>query len=205
LFNRLTDADSFEENLLFATLDPLTKKLTLRGGYTVLLTDTVGFIQDLPTTLVAAFRSTLEEVKEADLILHVVDSSNPDYFNHEETVYELLDELKVTGIPIITVYNKQDIVHPNFVPSSKTESIMISAFREADLIRLRQMIEETVVKLMKPYYALIPSNEGKLLAQLKSDTILRELRYDEQTGMYECHGYILANHALNGQLKPYQK
>jgi GTPase len=67
------------------------------------------------------------------------------------------------------------------------------------------MIEETVVKLMKPYYALIPSNEGKLLAQLKSDTILRELRYDEQTGMYECHGYILANHALNGQLKPYQK
>jgi GTP-binding protein HflX len=205
LFNRLTDADSFEENLLFATLDPLTKKLTLPGGYTVLLTDTVGFIQDLPTTLVAAFRSTLEEVKEADLILHVVDSSNPDYFNHEETVYELLDELKVTGIPIITVYNKQDIVHPNFVPSSKTESIMISAFREADLMRLRQKIEETVVKLMKPYYALIPSYEGKLLAQLKSETILRKLRYDEQTGMYECHGYILANHALNGQLKLYQK
>jgi GTPase len=205
LFNRLTDADSFEENLLFATLDPLTKKMTLPGGYTVLLTDTVGFIQDLPTTLVAAFRSTLEEVREADLILHIVDSSNPDYFNHEETVYELLDELKITGIPIITVYNKLDAVYPGFVPSSKTESIMISAFQEADLMKLRHTIEETVVKLMNQYHALIPSHEGKLLAQLKSDTILREWRYDEETGMYECQGYILANHPLNGQLGQYQK
>jgi GTPase len=205
LFNRLTDADAFEENLLFATLDPLTKKLTLPSGYTALLTDTVGFIQDLPTTLVAAFRSTLEEVKEADLILHVVDSSNPDYFQHEQTVYDLLDELKVTDIPIITVYNKQDAVHPNFVPSAKTDHIMVSAFRCDDLKRLRQMIEETVMKLMQLYHVYIPSYEGKLLSQLKTDTILRTLRYDEQTGMYECSGSILANHSLNGQLRKYQK
>src|SRR5690606_9949760 len=70
LFNRLTEADSFEENLLFATLDPMTRRMILPGGITTLLTDTVGFIQDLPTSLIAAFRSTLEEVKEADLILH---------------------------------------------------------------------------------------------------------------------------------------
>jgi GTPase len=205
LFNRLTDADAFEENLLFATLDPLTKKLTLPSGYTALLTDTVGFIQDLPTTLVAAFRSTLEEVKEADLILHVVDSSNPDYFQHEQTVYDLLDELKVTDIPIITVYNKQDVVHPDFVPSAKTENIMVSAFRCDDLKRLCHMIEETVMKLMQPYHVYVPSYEGKLLSQLKTDTILRTLRYDEQTGMYECSGSILANHSLNGQLRKYQK
>ena len=75
LFNRLTEADTFEENLLFATLDPTTRKMPLPSGYTVLLTDTVGFIQDLPTSLIAAFRSTLEEAGEADVILHVVDSA----------------------------------------------------------------------------------------------------------------------------------
>ena len=84
IFNRLTEAGIFEENQLFATLDPTTRQYTLPSGLTALLTDTVGFIQDLPTTLVAAFRSTLEEVTEADLVLHVVDSSNPDYNNHEK-------------------------------------------------------------------------------------------------------------------------
>ena len=96
LFNRLTEASAFEENLLFATLDPLTRKAILPSGFTVLMTDTVGFIQDLPTSLIAAFRSTLEEVKEADLLLHVVDSSNPDYFNHQTTVENLLQDLEVT-------------------------------------------------------------------------------------------------------------
>ena len=90
LFNRLTEASSFEENQLFATLDPMTRKCILPSGFTILMTDTVGFIQDLPTSLIAAFRSTLEEVKEADLILQVVDSSNPDYFQHESTVNQLL-------------------------------------------------------------------------------------------------------------------
>jgi GTP-binding protein HflX len=204
LFNRLTDADSFEENLLFATLDPLTRKLTLPSGYTALLTDTVGFIQDLPTTLVAAFRSTLEEVKEADLILHVVDSSNPDYYHHEQTVYELLEELDVSSIPVITVYNKCDIVHPDFVPSAKTASITMSSLNSNDVQQLRQFIEKTMIELMDHYHVFIPTFEGKLLAQLKSETILRELRYDE-SGMYECKGYILPTHPLNGQLRIYQK
>ena len=85
LFNRLTEADTFEENLLFATLDPTTRKMPLPSGYTVLLTDTVGFIQDLPTSLIAAFRSTLEEAGEADVILHVVDSADPNYVGHENS------------------------------------------------------------------------------------------------------------------------
>jgi GTP-binding protein HflX len=205
LFNRLTDADSLEENLLFATLDPLTRKITLPSGYTALLTDTVGFIQDLPTTLVAAFRSTLEEVKEADLILHVVDSSNPDYYNHEKTVYELLDELGVSTVPIVTIYNKRDIAHRNFVPSTKTEAIIISAFNEHDLHRLRQFIEETMIKQMVHYHVWIPSNEGRLLAQLKAETILRELHYNVESGMYECKGYMMPKHPLYGQLRQYQK
>ncbi|HDR8355466.1 TPA: GTPase HflX, partial [Bacillus cereus] len=95
LFNRLTEANTFEENLLFATLDPTTRKMPLPSGYTVLLTDTVGFIQDLPTSLIAAFRSTLEEAGEADVILHVVDSADPNYIGHEKTVKRLLSELEI--------------------------------------------------------------------------------------------------------------
>src|SRR3954471_4930621 len=117
LFNRLSEADSFEENQLFATLDPMTRKLILPSGFQTLITDTVGFIQDLPTALIAAFRSTLEEVKEADLLLHVVDTSNPDYFQHEQTVDQLLEELETSHIQQLTVYNKKDIQHPDFVPS----------------------------------------------------------------------------------------
>ena len=129
LFNRLTEAASFEENQLFATLDPMTRKCILPSGFTILMTDTVGFIQDLPTCLIAAFRSTLEEVKEADLILHVVDSSNPDYFHHEKTVNKLLAELEADQIPQLTVYNKRDAKLIDFVPSTKNKSIQISALK----------------------------------------------------------------------------
>lgn len=119
LFNRLTEADTFEENLLFATLDPTTRKMPLPSGYTVLLTDTVGFIQDLPTSLIAAFRSTLEEAGEADVILHVVDSADPNYIGHEQTVKQLLSDLEINHIPIITLYNKKDELHQNFYPISE--------------------------------------------------------------------------------------
>ena len=81
--------------------------MPLPSGYTVLLTDTVGFIQDLPTSLIAAFRSTLEEAGEADVILHVVDSADPNYIGHEKTVKQLLSELEINHIPIITLYNKK--------------------------------------------------------------------------------------------------
>src|SRR5699024_8326371 len=93
LFNRLTQSESLEENQLFATLDPLTRKIRLPSGFQPLITDTVGFLQELPTTLIAAFRSTLEEVTEADFILHVVDASHPDIEQHQETVIDLLNEL----------------------------------------------------------------------------------------------------------------
>src|SRR5690606_17572481 len=112
IFNRLSEADSYEENQLFATLDPMTRKLILPSGFITLVTDTVGFIQELPTTLIAAFRSTLEEVKEADRLLHVVDMSNPDYYQHEQTVNKLIEDLENDKIPQLTVYNKRDLKHP---------------------------------------------------------------------------------------------
>jgi len=204
LFNRLTAADSLEENLLFATLDPLTRKCVLPCGYTVLLTDTVGFIQDLPTTLVAAFRSTLEEVKEADLLLHVVDSSHPDYAEHERTVSRLLAELGASAIPAVTVYNKSDRKTPEFLPTT-TDAIVMSALSAADVDRLRRFVEEAVKRQMSRYDVSIPSGEGKLLAQLKTDTILQEWHYHEQGGTYECQGYVLPTHPLYGELQSFQR
>ena len=204
IFNRLTAADSFEENLLFATLDPLTRKCVLPCGYTVLLTDTVGFIQDLPTTLVAAFRSTLEEVKEADLLLHVVDSSHPDYAEHERTVSRLLAELGASSIPAVTVYNKSDRQTLEFLPTT-TDAIVMSALSAADVDRLRRFIEEAVKRQMVHYDVSIPSGEGKLLAQLKSDTILHEWHYNEQGGTYDCQGYVLPAHPLYGELQSFQR
>jgi len=203
LFNRLTEAGTLEENQLFATLDPMTRKLILPSGFQTLLTDTVGFIQDLPTTLIAAFRSTLEEVREADILLHVVDSSNPDYFQHEETVNRLLSELEIENVPQITVYNKKDIQHRDFVPTSKTKVIQISSFNEFDRNELKRLIEETALELMSFYDVEIPSSEGKLLSQLKNETILRTLSFHEEKQLYKCSGYFLADHQIAGQLNKY--
>lgn len=203
LFNRLTEADSFEENQLFATLDPMTRKVILPSGFGALITDTVGFIQDLPTTLIAAFRSTLEEVREADFILHVVDMSSEDYFQHEQTVHKLLEDLEVQQIPQLTVYNKRDIQHYNFVPTAKTESIQISAFDEEDRQLLLQKIEKMVLQMMEYYHVEVPSTEGKLLVQLKNETILRELNFHEEKQVYVCKGYSLVDHSIFGQIKKY--
>jgi len=108
LLNKLTGADILAEDKLFATLDPTTRGLKLSGGQEVLLTDTVGFIRKLPHHLVEAFKSTLEEAKYADIILHVVDSSNPQMDEQMHTVYETLRKLEVGDKPVITVFNKQD-------------------------------------------------------------------------------------------------
>ncbi|WP_066068917.1 GTPase HflX [Neobacillus soli] len=204
LFNRLSEAESYEENQLFATLDPMTRKLILPSGFLSLVTDTVGFIQDLPTTLIAAFRSTLEEVKEADLILHVVDMSNPDYFHHEKTVNKLLEDLDIKEIPQLTVYNKKDIQHPDFVPTADTPTAFISAFDKDDRQALKEKMEKLVMEMMDPYEVQVPSTEGKLLSQLKNETILRELSFDEESQLYQCRGFSLEDHQITGQLQKFK-
>ncbi|WP_141433499.1 GTPase HflX [Bacillus sp. 03113] len=203
LFNRLTEAESYEENQLFATLDPMTRKIHLPSGFTALLTDTVGFIQDLPTTLVAAFRSTLEEVKEADLLLHLVDMSNPDYFQHEETVQSLLIDLDIHSTPQLTVYNKRDKQHPSFVPTSTAENIFISALEQTDQEKLKQKVESMIIELNDFYHIEVPASEGKLLSRLKNETILQELSFDETKQIYICKGYALENHSLWGHINYY--
>ncbi|MGA5687656.1 GTPase HflX [Cytobacillus pseudoceanisediminis] len=203
IFNRLSEADSYEENQLFATLDPMTRKLILPSGFITLVTDTVGFIQDLPTTLIAAFRSTLEEVNEADLLLHVVDMSNPDYYQHEQTVNKLIEDLENDKIPQLTVYNKRDLRHPDFVPTARTETIQISAYEEDDRNELKRKIEQMILGMMKHYHVEVPSTEGKLLSQLKNETILRELTFNEDNELYVCKGYYLEDHQISGPLMKY--
>lgn len=109
LLNFLTNAGVIEEDKLFATLDPTTRSLTLPSGQQILLTDTVGFVRKLPHHLIDAFRSTLEEAKYADIILHVVDASNPDCYKHMHVVYETLRNLGVEDKKVVTIFNKQDI------------------------------------------------------------------------------------------------
>src|SRR5512140_3364935 len=108
LLNRLSNSNVYVADQLFATLDPTTRKVELPGSYEVLFTDTVGFIQKLPTTLIAAFRATLEEIAEADLLLHVVDISHPNAMNQAQAVEETLQEIGAGDIPSVTVLNKID-------------------------------------------------------------------------------------------------
>ncbi len=113
LLNRLADADVLVQDQLFATLDPTTRRVSLAGGKQVLVTDTVGFIQKLPTQLVAAFRATLEEVREADLLIHVVDVSDPHIMQKVQTVEQVLKEIEAGDKPVIMVLNKIDLADPN--------------------------------------------------------------------------------------------
>ncbi|WP_096202233.1 GTPase HflX [Bacillus sp. FJAT-45350] len=201
LLNKLTNADTLEEDLLFATLDPTTRKLKLPSGLNVLLSDTVGFIQDLPTTLIAAFRSTLEEVCEADFILHVVDGSHPNHFQHEQTVLSLLDELEVKDVTVLTVYNKRDKIHEDFYPSSKHNTIKVSAFSKEDRDSLLKEIERLLKEKMEFYRVFILPTEGKLLAECVEKSIVLEKEWNDNIQKYEVSGYIHPSLGLSQKLK----
>lgn len=195
LFNRLTDSDSFEEDQLFATLDPMSRKLKLPSGVMPIITDTVGFMQDLPTELIAAFRSTLEEVVEADLIYHVVDASHPDHDQQQETVLSLLKELDADHIPMLTIYNKSDQLTEDFLPMLKP-SILISAFVEEDHKKLLEETEKLIRKMWSRYKVTIPADQGKLLQQYKQYSIIIEEVFLEDEQAYQIEGYLPEEHPL---------
>ncbi|MRG85314.1 GTPase HflX [Salinibacillus xinjiangensis] len=195
LFNKLTNSESLEENQLFATLDPLTRQVKLENGFQAIITDTVGFIQDLPTTLVAAFRSTLEEVTEADFILHVVDGSNEDFPLHEKTVYELIEELGADHLPMLTVYNKSDRFRADFIPNSYP-FITMSAFDSKDIHRLLKKIEDVVKGEWKYYQMTLPVYDGNLLNRIKNHTIVESETFIPETEDFTLTGYVDPNHPI---------
>lgn len=200
LFNRLTDSESLEEDQLFATLDPLTRKISLPSGFQTLITDTVGFLQELPTTLIAAFRSTLEEVTEADFIIHVVDASHPDIEQHQETVNELLNELEAHQIPTLTVYNKKDLLTWEFIPMLHPY-LFISAFKQRDIQQLMDKIESMLKEEWDNYIIELDPSEGKTLNRLKNETIVIDKAFDEQINKYIIKGFIPTDHPLQYLLK----
>ncbi|MBQ7567528.1 GTPase HflX [bacterium] len=143
LLNTLTGADVFVENRMFATLDPTSRRLRLPSGSTVIITDTVGFIQDLPNDLAKAFRATLEELNDADLLIHVVDASNPRYADQIMAVTSIEEELALDSIPQLLVFNKTDLVSPETLQSIAErwpEALLVSALDASSLPPLLQAI-----------------------------------------------------------------
>jgi len=148
LLNALSGSEVFVDPKLFATLDPTTRRIELPNGRPILLTDTVGFIRKLPTHLVAAFRATLEEMGEADLLLHVVDASHPRMREQIEAVFMVLEDLGVAGKPMVTVLNKSDRVKDTYrlrdIVARERDTIYISALTGDGLLQLRQKIQQVL-------------------------------------------------------------
>lgn len=165
LLNRLTNSDVLEEDKLFATLDPTTRALKLPGGQKILLTDTVGFISKLPHHLIEAFKSTLEEAKYADLILHVVDMSNPQMDEQMAVTYETLESLGVLNKTVITVFNKSDQAPSGtLIRDFRSDArITVSAKTGENLQNLQEMIEEWIRKQQMEIKRIYPYKEaGKI-------------------------------------------
>ena len=165
LFNALTEAEVLTEDKLFATLDPTTRHIVLPGNQEALLTDTVGFIQKLPTKLIAAFRATLEEVVDADLLLEVVDVSHENAIEQSETVNDVLHELEADDKPRVTALNKIDLLDdPSEVDTSLyPNSVAVSALQKVGLDGLREKIAEVLAVTMEALEVTIPYDKSELV------------------------------------------
>jgi GTP-binding protein HflX len=161
LLNRLSTSNVYVADQLFATLDPTTRKIELPGGRGILVTDTVGFIQKLPTTLVAAFQATLEEIAEADLLLHVVDATHPNAQEQSQAVEETLEEIGAAEPPVVMALNKIDAI--NGVPPMAFHGVPISALTGEGLPELLAAIQHELYEVMEPLQVTLPYREGRLI------------------------------------------
>ena len=175
--NKITDAGILAEDKLFATLDPTTRNLKIPDGEEVLFTDTVGFISKLPHNLVDAFKSTLEEAKYADLILHVADASNPEVDEQMKVVYRTLEELKVTGKPVVTFLNKQDkLEEERIIKDIKADAIVKGSAKTGEgidellskiteILREGKVLIDTVLSYADTSKISVIRKKGQLLAE----------------------------------------
>jgi GTP-binding protein HflX len=190
LLNALTDAGVLAENKLFATLDPTTRQVRLPRQQLALFSDTVGFIQKLPATLVAAFRATLEELESADVLLHVVDITHPNAEEQKETVDEVLRELKLEQKPVVLALNKVDRLLPTGAGEAalarlarelgQPGAVLISAEQRWGLAQLLDAVQAALVASWRPISVVIPYGREGLLAQIR------------QRGQIECEEYLEA-------------
>lgn len=181
LLNKLTNAQVLAEDMLFATLDTTMRKVTLNGGSNIHFIDTVGFIQKLPTTLIQAFKSTLEELQYADILVHIVDGSSKIRDEQMETVYQTLKELECLDIPIITVFNKcdrDDFIMPTPIDRYATETVLVSAKKGVNIDELKDKIELVLKSFRQNVEIILPYSEGTLLGSIhdKCEIISEEYR-----------------------------
>ena len=183
LLNTLTNSDIYAKDQLFATLDPTTRQLTLPNKQEIIITDTVGFIQRLPHQLIAAFRSTLEVVTEADLLVHVIDISHELYKEQAAAVHEVLKEIGAETKPVITVYNKIDKLPPDSKLADRLaleeDTVCISAAKKLNLETLQQMIESHRKSKAVEVTLCIPYAETAKAAQLHETANVLEQEYTE--------------------------
>jgi len=168
LLNRLSKADVYAADQLFATLDPTTRRVQLPGDELALITDTVGFIQKLPTALIAAFHATLEEIAEADLLLHVVDISHPNALGQFQAVQETLEEIDASHIPMITALNKADLLrnpeNAREVLKEFPKSLSISAMTGEGIPDLLHLMREELFESYSPIHVRLPYKQGALIS-----------------------------------------
>lgn len=168
LLNTVSGSDVLADRMLFSTLDPTTRRVVLPDGWGILLTDTVGFIRNLPPHLVAAFRATLEEVTGADFLVHVVDASAPEAERHREVVLQTLQELGAADKPVVTVFNKADLVEDQYrlreLVATLPRAVYISAARAEGLSYLMDTLSATVKTLVADMQLAIPYSRSDMVA-----------------------------------------
>ena len=189
------DKKVFEKNMLFATLETYVRNIKLHNNKSFLLYDTVGFVGDLPHNLVKAFRSTLEEVCDADLLVHIIDISNPNYKNQIDVTNETLSQIGADNIPMIYVYNKIDLIDLDKLDNNK---ILISAKRDIGIDRLIESICEKVFENYIRFKLKIPYSEGKMISNIMENATILDSEYIED-------GVILNNECSEKEYVQYKQ
>ncbi|UWM92121.1 GTPase HflX [Streptococcus parauberis] len=186
IMNVLTDDGQYEANELFATLDATTKQIYLQNQFQVTLTDTVGFIQDLPTELVAAFKSTLEESRYVDLLLHVIDASDPDHTEHEKVVLDILKDLDMLSIPRLAIYNKMDIA--DGLTATAFPNVRLSARDKGSRQMLRNLIIDQIRDSFEPFSIKVHQDKAYKLYALNKVALLDNYTFDQE--VEDISGFI---------------
>ncbi len=203
LLNRLTDAGVLVENALFATLDPTVRRAETPDGIGYTLADTVGFVRSLPTQLVEAFRSTLEEVADADLILHVVDASHPDPEGQIAAVRSVLTDVDARSVPELIVLNKADAADPFVIErlrQREPHAVVVSARTGAGLAELRELISASIPRPGVKLDLLVPYEHGEIVSRLhEEDAEILELEHESEGTRLE----VMVREGLAAELEPY--
>lgn len=199
ILNKLKDEDSkevFVKDMLFATLDASTRSATLPNNRPYLISDTVGFVSKLPTKLIEAFKSTLEEIKYSDLILHVIDLAGEDLVIEYNTTMEILKDIGIEDKKVLTVFNKKDLVELETIvpPGMDEKKIYISAMSDEDILRLKEQIEEELELGLSYVKGFLPYTALGLLEKLRHNFTLKDIEYTNDGAEFVAH---ISNKAMD--------